>query len=257
MEKLPPAHNNQNKSKNLSSRGARQGRGGQQNQGNRRPNYGRQDRRRVEEPADGSNGNYEGPGTGSYLERRGNSTAAQVPNEEFDIQSSNARFDKGAFKEQLNAKKSVKAEESENKDTQSTQTASIQGDDLNDLMKKLKTEKQPISPSNLSPSAQVFIPASESKKEKEKEKSELPTTDVPKYEKKDFYDDISTDREINQRREMVKKDTETFGESASNYGYYNRQRPRYFSSGGNRGRGRGGWRGGNSGYGRSSLTAQG
>jgi len=52
---------------------------------------------------------------------------------------------------------------------------------------------------------------------------------------------------MGQRRDMVKKDTETFGESGQNYGYYNRQRPRYFGSGGSRGRGRGGWRGNSSG----------
>jgi len=64
---------------------------------------------------------------------------------------------------------------------------------------------------------------------------------------------------LSQRRDMMKKDTETFGSLANNYGHYNRQRPRYFSSGGG-GRGgrggRGGWRG-NSGPGRSGLTAQG
>jgi len=61
--------------------------------------------------------------------------------------------------------------------------------------------------------------------------------------KKNFFDDISTDRDVSQRRDMVKKDTETFGDIAANYGYYNRQRPRYFNSGGNY-RGRRGGRGG-------------
>jgi len=41
---------------------------------------------------------------------------------------------------------------------------------------------------------------------------------------------------------MVKKDTETFGDIAANYGYYNRQRSRYFNAGGGRGRGGGGRR---------------
>jgi len=78
--------------------------------------------------------------------------------------------------------------------------------------------------------------------------------------RKNFYDDISTDRDVGQRRDMVKKDTETFGDIAANYGYYNRQRPRYFNSGGNyRGRGRGGaWRGGSTsggaGYGGGVLN---
>jgi len=131
------------------------------------------------------------------------------------------------------------------------------------VTKKLKSDKQPTSPSNLSPSAQPFVPASESKKDKEKdvkiEGAPVTTPEVPKYEKRNFYDDISTDRDLSQRRDMMKKDTETFGSLANNYGHYNRQRPRYFSSGGG-GRGgrggRGGWRG-NSGPGRSGLTAQG
>jgi len=108
----------------------------------------------------------------------------------------------------------------------------------------------------LSPSAAPFVPASDKKDQKgEKEETvidgiqvpvnNLPT--APKYEKKNFYDDISTDRDVGQRRDMVKKDTETFGDIAANYGYYNRNRARYFNSGGNyrgRGRGGGGWRGG-------------
>jgi len=51
---------------------------------------------------------------------------------------------------------------------------------------------------------------------------------------------------MSQRRDMVKRDTETFGESAANYGYYNRGRGRYYNnSGRGRGRGGGGWRGRN------------
>jgi len=74
---------------------------------------------------------------------------------------------------------------------------------------------------------------------------------LPSMRKRIFFDDISTDRDVSQRSDMVKKDTETFGDIAANYGYYNRQRPRYFNSGGGggtyRGRGRGGpWRGGSS-----------
>jgi len=112
-------------------------------------------------------------------------------------------------------------------------------------MKKLKSEK----PIHLSPSAQPFIPASESKKdtkEKDTKIEGVPVPDnipiAPKYEKKNFFDDISTDRDVSQRRDMVKKDTETFGDIAANYGYYNRQRSRYFNAGGGRGRGGGGGR---------------
>jgi len=80
---------------------------------------------------------------------------------------------------------------------------------------------------------------------------------APKYEKKNFFDDISTDRDVGQRRDMVKKDTETFGDIAANYGYYNRQRSRYFNAAGGRGRGGGqrGSRGGsNQGRGNYSNT---
>jgi len=45
--------------------------------------------------------NYDGPGTGSYLGRRVQATTPAIPKEDFDIQSSNARFDKDQFKEQL------------------------------------------------------------------------------------------------------------------------------------------------------------
>jgi len=227
--------------------------------------------------------NYDGPGTGSYLGRRaGNPTIAPaIPQGEFDFQSSNARFDKDRFKEQV-----LKVAQ---KKTGQTDTPPPGGDaqpledsqggestELTDLFKKLKSGSEKPSPSSisnqpshLSPSAPPFVPAAEGKKEsKEKDEKEsidgvpipdnLPT--ATKYEKKNFYDDISTDRDVGQRRDMVKKDTETFGDIAANYGYYNRQRPRYFNSGGNyRGRGRGGaWRGGSTsggaGYGGGVLN---
>jgi len=154
------------------------------------------------------------------------------------------------LKKQLKVAQQSKGEESDNKDGQTSQNESSE---VNDPTKKLKNEK-PTSPSILSPSAQPFIPAAEIKKDKDvkNEGTASTTPEAPKYEKRNFYDDISTDRDMNQRRDMVKKDTETFGDTATNYGYYNRQRPRYFSNGGGgRGRGgRGGWRGGsNSGYG--------
>jgi len=78
--------------------------------------------------------------------------------------------------------------------------------------------------------------------------------------KKNFYDDISTDRDVGQRRDMVKKDTETFGAIAANYGYYNRQRSRYFNAGGRGRRTRGGsnqGRGGNPNTGGGQAYASG
>jgi protein LSM14 len=278
-----------------------QTRGGQQNQGQQRrksaskgsPGFysgpqkkqdrqkpknqgsGRQNQKRADEestnstPAPGGV-NYDGPGTGSYLGRRvGNpSIAPAIPQGDFDIQSSNARFDKDRFKEQVLKVATQKAKGPEGEtpqpaptETQPDSSASKESPELNDLFKKLKSGSEKSSTnSQLSASAQTFVPAAEGKKEsKDKESIDgvpvpdgLPT--APKYEKKDFYDDISTDRDVSQRRDMVKKDTETFGDIAANYGYYNRQRPRYFNQGGGgggggnyRGRGRGEpWRGGSS-----------
>jgi len=232
--------------------------------------------KRVEEDPSRTQGsgsgsvNYDGPGTGSYLERRvGNPTISPaIPQGEFDIQSSNARFDKDRFKEQVlkvatqKAKTGSRETESTPPETRPTTTVEGESAELTDLLKKLKSGSEKSSSStssnqssSLSPSAVPFVPAAEGKKELkagEKEDKEnvidgvqvpdnLPT--APKYEKKNFFDDISTDRDVSQRRDMVKKDTETFGDIAANYGYYNRQRPRYFNSGGNY-RGRRGGRGG-------------
>jgi len=211
----------------------------------RQNQYQNQSQKRMEDVAAGGN-NYDGPGTGSYLGRRGvQATPAAVPKEDFDIQSNNARFNKDQFKEQVVAAQKkdepIKQETPQQTNTTPQQTESSE---LNDLLKKLKSDK----PTHLSPSAQPFVPASESKKDiKENKETKsiegVPAPDnfpiAPKYEKKNFFDDISTDRDVSQRRDMVKRDTETFGDIAANYGYYNRQRSRYFNAGGGRGRGGG------------------